>query len=903
MADNYLKKELYKLIKTDESIFEFIQEGSLDGMWYWDLENPENEWMNTRFWEVLGYNPNEMPHSSSAWQNIIHPDDLKRATDNFFKHCEDPKYPYDQVVRYTHKDGSTVWIRCRGMAIRDANGKPVRMLGAHQEVTAFKETESKFRRSEEALRQSNDVVENIQIGLYIYHMEDIQDDRTLRMKYANPATESMTGVKVADIIGKTLDENFPYLRDMNFPQRYAEVVRSGQEKTFEDMFYGDDRVMQACFSVKAFPLPNNHLGIAFENITEKVAIQQAVELSNACLKEAQEVGGVGSWEYDMTTGNLIWSDHTYCIYGVEKDSFHVTFDNVLAHYPEGDRDKVLAAFNKTLAERSELRIDHRILAGTGETRYVQEIGKVILSEEGTPLRIVGSVVDITKRYQAEQEIRIFKIMSDTAVEGKAIADLNGNIVYANKFWAEIHGFTQEELVGKHLSMFHSPQQLEEVGRALAELLKLGYFEPRDIGHLHRNGAEFPMLMSGTVINDSSGKPQYISATAIDITERKAAEQELIHAKAELEELSNGLRASVERYKSYIEVTGQIEWTTPQDGQVEDMPNWRKYTGQSIEEVKGWGWLKAIHPDDVERTSEVWNTSVATKSIYETEYRIRRHDGAYRYFLARGIPALKDDGSIREWVGTCIDITERRQAEDELKRYSAQIEASNKELESFSYSVSHDLRAPLRHINGYVDMLNKRYRDELPEKARQYLDVVTGASQKMGTLIDDLLHYSRTGRQEVRKTLMDMNLPVMEVIEELKSDSIGRKINWEVSKLPEVYADYTLMKQVWANLLGNAFKYTSKCQTAEILVNYKEDDTEFVFCISDNGDGFDMKYVHKLFGVFQRLHTEAEFEGTGIGLANVQRIVHKHNGRVWAESKQGEGAKFYFTIPKNMEETL
>lgn len=143
-TNNYLKKELYELIKTDESIFEFIQNSSLDGLWYWDLENPENEWMNAKFWTVLGYNPDEMPHKANAWQNIINQDDLKVALDNFTKHCENPDHPYAQIVRYTHKNGSTVWIRCRGLAIRDANGKPIRMLGAHHDISDIKNAENEL---------------------------------------------------------------------------------------------------------------------------------------------------------------------------------------------------------------------------------------------------------------------------------------------------------------------------------------------------------------------------------------------------------------------------------------------------------------------------------------------------------------------------------------------------------------------------------------------------------------------------------------------------------------------------------------------------------------------------------------------------------------------------------------
>ena len=159
----YLKKELYELIRTDESIFDFIQESALDGLWYWDLENPENEWMNARFWTVLGYNPDEMPHKSGAWQNIINQDDLKVATENFTKHCENPNHPYDQIVRYTHKNGSTVWIRCRGLAIRDKSGNPFRMLGAHQDISEIKRTEQELIIAKENAEESEAIIANAKV--------------------------------------------------------------------------------------------------------------------------------------------------------------------------------------------------------------------------------------------------------------------------------------------------------------------------------------------------------------------------------------------------------------------------------------------------------------------------------------------------------------------------------------------------------------------------------------------------------------------------------------------------------------------------------------------------------------------------------------------------------------------
>lgn len=234
---------------------------------------------------------------------------------------------------------------------------------------------------------------------------------------------------------------------------------------------------------------------------------------------------------------------------------------------------------------------------------------------------------------------------------------------------------------------------------------------------------------------------------------------------------------------------------------------------------------------------------------------------------------------------------------QLKEEQHKLLLSNKELEAFSYSVSHDLRSPLRHINGYVDLLNREFLDGLPEKAQHYLTTVADAAKQMGTLIDELLQFSRTSRQEVRKTKIEMAAMVNELIERIKQDTEKRKITFKVEELPPVFGDHSMLKQVWVNLLDNAVKYTRNTKKAEISVGFREEKKNFVFYVSDNGVGFDMKYAHKLFGVFQRLHSRSEFEGTGIGLANVQRIIHKHNGRVWAEAETGKGATFFFSLPK------
>jgi PAS domain S-box-containing protein len=274
----------------------------------------------------------------------------------------------------------------------------------------------------------------------------------------------------------------------------------------------------------------------------------------------------------------------------------------------------------------------------------------------------------------------------------------------------------------------------------------------------------------------------------------------------------------------------------------------------------------------------------------------------------------EQGEILGVFAAARDVTKLRQTEDVLKiankELSIQIKEkekrteeliiSNKELETFSYSVSHDLRAPLRHINGYVDLLISRFSNSLPDKARHYLDTIADSSRQMGTLIDDLLQFSRIGRQEKQLVHFDMNIIVHEVITSIKQDNQERNIEWRIATLPQVYGDKAMLHLVWTNLLNNAVKFTRSRKKAIIKIDILNKDDVLIFSVHDNGVGFDMQYAHKLFGVFQRLHPTDEFEGTGIGLANVHHIILRLGGRTWAEAEPDKGATFYFSLPKNKE---
>ena len=249
-----------------------------------------------------------------------------------------------------------------------------------------------------------------------------------------------------------------------------------------------------------------------------------------------------------------------------------------------------------------------------------------------------------------------------------------------------------------------------------------------------------------------------------------------------------------------------------------------------------------------------------------------------------------------------DITERRRVANELTRRGSLLEAANKELESFSYSVSHDLRAPLRHIDGYASLLRKAAAESLNDKASRYLETISASAKQMGQLIDDLLVFSRMGRQEMLRTRVDLNNLIATILSDLRLDLQGRDISWTIDPLPEVPGDSAMLRQVFVNLITNAVKFTSTRPKAEITIGIEHQTfEEIVMFVRDNGVGFNMEYVSKLFGVFQRLHRIDEFEGTGIGLANVRRIVHRHGGRTWAEGKIDQGATFYVALPTRRSE--
>ena len=514
--------------------------------------------------------------------------------------------------------------------------------------------------------------------------------------------------------------------------------------------------------------------------------------------------------------------------------------------------------------------------------------------DGSPL-ILEMGIDITEREQAEAEVRKASLYTRSLIEASldplVTISREGKITDVNEASERATGVPRQKLIGSDFSNYFT--EPEQARRGYQQVFETGLVQDYPLAIRHVSGTITDVLYNASVFKNEQGEVEGVFAAARDVTARKRAESALTMSEA--------------RYRSLVIATAQIVWSTNPSGEVvEDLPSFQNFTGRTQADLQGWGWVDTLHPDDRERTAQVWSSAVASRTAYETEYRMRRADGEYRYMSARGAPVVGQDGNIREWVGFCADITGRKLAEEEVRKLNneleervrqrtAELENANKELEAFTYSVSHDLRAPLRHISGFSKILSEEFAASLPCEAQHHLERIQQGTSRMGALVDDLLNLARVGRQELRLQVTGLNSLVDEVIVGLKPECEGRQVEWKIGALPFVECDPGLVKQVLQNLFSNALKFTRPRPVAILEVGQLEQSGAPTLFVRDNGVGFSMKYADKLFGVFQRLHRPEDFEGTGVGLATVQRIVHKHGGKIWAESELDKGATFYFTL--------
>ncbi|MBA4393159.1 MAG: hypothetical protein C0407_06375, partial [Desulfobacca sp.] len=512
------------------------------------------------------------------------------------------------------------------------------------------------------------------------------------------------------------------------------------------------------------------------------------------------------------------------------------------------------------------------------------------------------VAEIDERRLIEESLRQsekrFRLLIDQAPEAIIVYDVDQDrLVEANAKAEKLFGCSREELLSQGIRRFYKLDQPDgrPINESITENIKRTLAGEKVVfERAIQNAQGQELICEVRLVVLPSAEHKLIRNSFIDITQRKRAEEEILVLSL--------------RNKTLLEAVPEIIMEVDND----KVYIWANQAGYDFfgQDVIGHEATYYFEGDQTTYTTVQPLFNGLENTIYVESWQ-RRKDGQKR-LLAWWCRTLKDtSGKVTGALSTARDITDYKKAEEEIRRLNAeleqrvrdrtaQLEAANQELEGFSYSVSHDLRAPLRHLTGFVNLLNQRIAEGLDEKNRHYLQVISDSAQKMGQLVDDILSFSRMGRAEMLQTLISMDTLVQEARDLVQPDLKGRDITWRIQDLPEITGDPAMLKMVLTNLLSNAVKFTSRKPQTVIDIGHRGDQAdEDIFFVKDNGCGFDMKYTNKLFGLFHRLHREEEFPGTGLGLANIRRIIARHGGRTWAEGVVGEGATFYFTLPKKM----
>jgi PAS domain S-box-containing protein len=758
LTDMTESKHAEETLRESEEKYRTVIESATDSIFI--IKNGLIEFVNHVLIETSGYTEKEL--IGQPFLNYVAPKNREKAKEYYTKRIRGESSPTTYETNAILKNGREMPVETT-VSVFNFMGECAELVFM-RDIRDRKEAELKLIRSKSELQSILDATIDV-IALLNNKGEFITCNDQLAKRWGK-TREEIIGHSAAEILPAHIFESrMKFMLEAIATKSVIRFVDSYNELFFEQVIAP---IVEPEGSI-------NNVAMFSRDITEKYIAEHKIAESEKKLKEAQRIAKIGNWELDLVANKLYWSDEIYFIFELDKELFDASYDAFLDAIHPDDRQMVDKAYSDSLKDKTSYEITHRILMNDGRIKFVTEKCYSIYNNNGDPILSVGTIQDITDLKNIEIEL---------AKREKQLSSI-----------------------------------FETVGNAI-------------------------FLLEVKAAKDNKKEYIFISVN-----------------------------------KAFESVTG-IPYKT--------------VIGKSIKEI--------IPNFSIEPFLEKYYQSYGKNEVITKEETFDLPKGIITVIITI-TPIYNDEGVCTHLVGSALDITERKKAEKEIlllnqtleervMKRTKQFEEANKDLEAFAYSVSHDLRSPLRHIDGFLRIL-KSHIPESTEQGEYYFGKIIESSRKMASMIDDLLKFSRLGRQDLIKSSVDLNVLIKEVINQFKPETENRNIEFNIGKLPIVEGDYNLLKMVFENLISNAIKFTSKKEVALVEVGTLEtpENSKNIY-IKDNGAGFEMTYAGKLFGVFQRLHSNNEFEGTGIGLANVKQILQKHGATIYAEGEVDKGATFY-----------
>ncbi|SMG20108.1 PAS domain S-box-containing protein [Marivirga sericea] len=840
------------------------------GTWELDLLENQFSWSDGVF-KMLGYQPQEFEITFEKGIGVIHPEDRERATALLEEVLlKDAKYFIEK--RLMSKAGNIVHVRSKATIFKDEEGKPSKLIGVFQDISDFVESQNDLK-DQNSLTQ--DIIRDLPAVFFLFNQNG-------ELLLWNKQLPKVTEYDEQEIGSKVVVEFFEGEEKEKVSNHIQEVLKKGYTELEAWLSTKGKGKVPMFISASTIQYKGERciFGIGTD-ITERLSLLNELEL---LINNTEEAFTYLDKELNIVSFNEQMAVHSELFFQKRLEKGRKITQFVKPDQKEG-WDKIL----KRVWEKNEVKDIVEINLEDDHQFYELKF-KPIFSADGKINGVFLTSLNITEAQKAnvallESQQKLQQVL-DSSLDTLCTIDKDGIFQMVSRSSEKLWGYAPTELVGKPF-MDYVIKEDRAFTEKVAEKIQNGkHFRNFQNRYRHKEGHIVPVVWSAYWVPEQ----KLINCVARDATDQLKAEEQL--------------KRSEKRFKALVQEGMDLIVILDQEGNYKYISPANEGSGFEPEDYIGKNGFDFIHPEDVERVWAEFQQLKKQKNIKLAPYRFLSSDGEWRWMESH-ITDLINEPSVQGFVTNSRDVSERIKAEQEIKsanlalaKHAKDLEISNAELEQFAYVASHDLQEPLRMISGFLSQLEKKYGDQLDEKAQQYIDFAVDGANRMRQIILDLLDYSKIGKTEEVISEVDLNEVVHEVclLQRKKIEELGANI--EFKNLPKIHSHPSPLVQIFSNLIANSLKYSHSAVPPKIIIRASELKNEWKISVKDNGIGIEEDSYDKIFNIFHRLHNKKKYSGTGMGLAIVKKIIERLNGRIWVKSDAQKGSTFYFTIPKS-----